>query len=155
MGWSTDTDQFHPLHVMPFDPLETLPKPLLRLIYPVQARSPGSSRSTSPIIEGTKASNLTAAQQLRDQMRKDMLTEIGGEGSDDEVLDLGKRRRDPDDEEERQERKRRKAKEQGAEVEGGEKVDWEGMVSGTKKVLSMDVSGLPDKSILWLTNSSS
>jgi hypothetical protein len=127
---------------MPLDPLGTLPRQLLRLIYPAQALSPSRSRSVSPVLQPIqtfpKESNLTAAEQMREQMRREMLSEMGDEDEDDGLV-LGNRRTDEEDD---SRALGAKAKEQGVEIEGGDTVDWESMVSGTKKVLSMDVSGV-------------
>lgn len=121
--------QFHPLYVMPTDPLGTLPRPLLKLIYPAQALSPSPTGSPEPIL--TKESNLSAAEKLREQMRRDMLTEL----NEDQVLGLDQvasrdRKEDQGDEKDKME----------ASVD--DETDWQAMVSGTKKVLSMEVSQL-------------
>lgn len=138
-----DLLQFHPLHVMPSDALGTLPRPLLRLIYPAQV----GSRSPSPVGEASSApqaavhdptisrsDNLSAAERLREQMRRDMLTQMG-------AVDEGDMRfgvkpptgADVDDRPSKEEVLQQESK-------GYEGVDWESMVSGTKKVLAMDVS---------------
>ena len=115
--------QFHPLHVLPADPLGTLPRPLLRLIYPAQAlsASPSSSRppSPEPIAAYTREKNVSAAEKLRDQMRRDMLSEFGEE-EDGLSTRVSAAKADGGDE----------------EVEG---VDWQAMVSPTKRVLAMEV----------------
>jgi hypothetical protein len=122
--------QFHPLYVMPTDPLGTLPRPLLKLIYPAQALSPSPTGSPEPML--AKESNLSAAEKLREQMRRDMLTEL----DEDQVLGLNQvasrdRKEDQGDEKDKKE----------APVD--DETDWQAMVSGTKKVLSMEVSQLP------------
>jgi len=70
----------------------------------------------------TREKHVSAAERMREQMRRDMLTDLDGEEEDDgdEGLPPG-----------------RKAEEEEADMEG---VDWEEMVSPTKRVLSMDVS---------------
>jgi hypothetical protein len=79
-----------------------------------------------------KESNLSAAEKLREQMRRDMLTEL----DEDQVLGLNQvasrdRKEDQGDEKDKKE----------APVD--DETDWQAMVSGTKKVLSMEVSQLP------------
>ncbi|KIR68309.1 hypothetical protein I314_01808 [Cryptococcus bacillisporus CA1873] len=148
---------FHPLHVLPFDPLSTLPRPLLKLIYPSQldllSPSPSGSPASSPSRSLPKLStygkeeNISAAEKLREQLRRDMLTDLdlgigqsGGEGEEEEegVVRFGV-------EDSRVERPRRELEREreGGEQEHKEKVDykdvnWEEMVPGTKRVLSMD-----------------
>ncbi|KAI9633819.1 uncharacterized protein MKK02DRAFT_38480 [Dioszegia hungarica] len=139
VGFDKETEvKFHPLHVLPFDPLSTLPRPLLILIYPAQALalspSPppaaGPERSPSPPpLFASREKPLTAAEKVREQMRRDMLSSLD-EGEEDPIM---------------------KRKRELGLLDGGEKVedgqadkgDWKGVmwqdeVSGTKKVLSMD-----------------
>lgn len=142
------TGQFHPLHVMPSDALGTLPRPLLRLIYPAQvsSRSPSPTGSASPppaVYDPTisRSENLSAAERLREQMRRDMLTQMGGEDEGDVRFGV-KPKSETDD------RPPTAAEDEQRKKESPE-VDWESMVSGTKKVLTMDVSrGLPHFVIL-------
>lgn len=130
--------QFHPLHVMPSDALGTLPRPLLRLIYPAQvsSRSPSPSHPTSPlpaVYDPTisKSDNLSAAEKLREQMRRDMLSQLGGEEEGKVRFGVGPTTDSED----------RPATEPEVKQEKGyENVDWQSMVSGTKRVLTMDVS---------------
>lgn len=70
---------------------------------------------------------MSAAERLREQMRKDMLSVMGGE--DDSSMRFGVTA---------SEDKAEARKEQEIE-ESYKGVDWEEMVSGTKKVLNMDV----------------
>ncbi|ADV23243.1 Hypothetical Protein CGB_G0290W [Cryptococcus gattii WM276] len=148
---------FHPLHVLPFDPLGTLPRPLLKLIYPSQldllSPSPSGSPASSPSRSLPKLStygkeeNISAAEKLREQLKRDMFTDLdlgigqsGGEGEEEEegVVRFGV-------EDSRVERLRREREREG---EGGERehkeevdykdMNWEEMVPGTKRVLSMD-----------------
>lgn len=128
--------QFHPLHVMPSNALGTLPRPLLRLTYPAQvdSRSPSPTRSPSPppaVYDPTisKSTNLSAAEKLRDQMRRDMLSQLGGEDEENVRFTF----KPPSEAAKIKEEEQR-------ETRGYEGIDWESMVSGTKKVLTMDVS---------------
>ncbi|EAL19884.1 hypothetical protein CNBG0270 [Cryptococcus deneoformans B-3501A] len=139
--------KFHPLHVLPSDPLGTLPRPLLKLIYPSQldllSPSPSSSpsRSLPKLSSFGKEENISAAERLREQMRRDMLTDLDlgadrGEEDEEGVLRFGV-------EESRVERLRREGEGEGEQHEHKEEVDykdvdWEEMVPGTKRVLSMD-----------------
>ncbi|ORY31652.1 hypothetical protein BCR39DRAFT_493693 [Naematelia encephala] len=125
--------KFHPLHVLPTDPLGTLPQPLLKLIYPSQIVSPSRSPSPSEAIQGQPVQrNLTAAEKLREEMRRDMLTQLGGEedsdNDEDDDLAFGKISRQVD---EKPERKKQS-------LEDWDGIDWAEMVSGAKKVLSME-----------------
>jgi hypothetical protein len=63
-------------------------------------------------------------------MRRDMLTQLGGE--DEERVRFGVKPASGEQD--------RAAKEEIKEEKGYEGIDWESVVSGTKKVLSMDVS---------------
>ncbi|WVQ83658.1 hypothetical protein IAT38_005801 [Cryptococcus sp. DSM 104549] len=131
--------QFHPLHILPSDPLRTLPRPLLRLIYPAQVLSPSPSRSASPvpIVAHDKNDNLSAAEKLREQMRREMLSELGGEDSDDEgALRFGL----PSDAKASgsSELEKEKETDEQEKEKAQEGVDWEEMVPGAKRVLSMD-----------------
>lgn len=131
--------QFHPLHVSPSDPLGTLPRPLLILLYPAHAGalSPSPppatrlSRSPNPVpLDASRDKGLTAAERVREQMRRDMLSSL------DEEDPITKRKRElgliGDKEEKSGENQAGKGDYTG--------VDWQDQVSGTKKVLSMDVS---------------
>lgn len=98
-----------------------------------------------------KEENISAAEKLREQLRRDMLTDLdlgvgqsGGEGEEEEegVVRFGV-------EDSRVERLRREREREGEGGEQGHKkevdykvVNWEEMVPGTKRVLSMDVSTL-------------
>ncbi|KAK4683583.1 hypothetical protein P7C73_g6656, partial [Tremellales sp. Uapishka_1] len=108
--------KFHPLHVMPADPLQTLPRPLLRLIYPAQISPEGETAPLPPIESFAADKNMSAAERLRAEMRRDMLGDVG-------------------DVEEVSVEKVKEEQERGEEEEG---VDWEDLVSGTKRVLSME-----------------
>lgn len=126
--------------MLPFDPLGTLPYALLRLIYPSQALSPSRtpprspSPSLPPLPEPTaeRSRIVSEAEKLREKMRKEMLSELGGE--DDEDVKFGISKKDDDGEA----TSLSKAKEEGAKDYEG--VDWQAQVSGTKRVLSMEVS---------------
>jgi len=121
---------------MPSNALGTLPRPLLRLIYPAQvdSRSPSPTRSASPppaVYDPTisRSTNLSAAEKLREQMRRDMLSQLGGEDEENVRFSFKPPTEAAQIKEEEQK-----------ETKGYEGVDWESMVSGTKKVLTMDVS---------------
>ena len=128
---------------MPSDALGTLPYPLLRLIYPAQvsSRSPSPSPPLdlpAPTVKDptiSKTDNLSAAERLREQMRRDMLSQFGGEEEGDVRFGV---RSAVKDEDERPPTKEEEVKRE-KRYEG---VDWQSMVSGTKKVLTMDVSDL-------------
>ncbi|WVQ94927.1 hypothetical protein IAU59_002013 [Kwoniella sp. CBS 9459] len=134
--------KFHPLHILPFDPLSTLPKPLLRLIYPSQAFSPSPSagpepgHAAEPIVAYKDRSNLSAAEKMREQMRRDMLSDLHGDDIDDDdeegVVRFGIL---PDDSSVKREIKDVKATEGENDLSG---VKWEEMISGAKRVLAMD-----------------
>ncbi|BEI84498.1 hypothetical protein CcaverHIS002_0411020 [Cutaneotrichosporon cavernicola] len=127
--------KFHPLHASR-DP-EALPKPLLRLLYPETSVSPGSSPapapSTAPTARAESAAqsaragirnNVNKAEALRDQMRRDMLTELG-EGSEDSIRFGVPIHRDE------------VKAEAAADAVEEAAVDWESMVRGTRRVLAM------------------
>jgi hypothetical protein len=78
----------------------------------------------------SRSTNLSAAEKLREQMRRDMLSQLGGENEENVRFSL----KVPSDE------VARVKEEEQKESKGYEGVDWESMVSGTKKVLTMDVS---------------
>ena len=82
---------------------------------------------------------MSAASLVREQMRKDMLSSLGG----DEELDAGGEEiRFGIPAAKELEAERQRAEElNDAKVEQG--IDWESMVSGTKRVLSMAVSVAP------------
>ncbi|TXT15802.1 hypothetical protein VHUM_00305 [Vanrija humicola] len=120
--------KFHPLWAQPANPA-ALPRPLLRLLYPDDVTP---SRSPSPELEEvalpapvatTRAKNMSAAERLRAQMRRDMLSELGG--SDDGDVKFGVPRAAEEDE----------AKPAPADTD--DKTDWASLVSGTKRVLSL------------------
>lgn len=153
--------QFHPLHVLPFDPLGTLPRPLLKLIYPSQldllspspSGSPASStsRSLPKLSTYGKEENISAAEKLREQLRRDMLTDLdlgeGQSGGEEEEEEEGVVRFGVEDSRLERLRREREREGEGGEQEHKEEVDykdvnWEEMVPGTKRVLSMDVSTL-------------
>ncbi|WVN90023.1 uncharacterized protein L203_105255 [Cryptococcus depauperatus CBS 7841] len=126
--------KFHPLHVSPSDPLDTIPHPLLKLIYPSQL--PSSSRSPSPDIARPhdKSENLSAAEILREQLRRDMLSDLGKVNGEEEsgelrfgVMPSTLSTTLPFDD--------AKSKQQSEEYEG---VNWKELVSPVKRVLSMD-----------------
>ncbi|WWC64837.1 uncharacterized protein I303_107451 [Kwoniella dejecticola CBS 10117] len=134
--------KFHPLHIIPWLPLETIPRPLLKLVYPSQAFSPSppsSPRAQAAPVEGyEKESNLSAAERLRRQMRDDMLSESRGEGdgdSDDEegLMRFGVIKEDDGD---LQEGKKLPSTAEIEDEYAG--VHWEDHVDGVKRVLSMD-----------------
>lgn len=123
--------QFHPLHVSPSAPNESIPKQLKCLLFPEYSPSP------SPPPEGRQrdSANLSEAERMRAKIRREMLS--AADGSDDEGdLAMGARRADV----EREERKAQR-------VEDG--IDWESHLSGVKRVLNEDVGcplGLADVS---------
>ncbi|WVR09636.1 hypothetical protein IAU60_006709 [Kwoniella sp. DSM 27419] len=131
---------FHPLHVFPPDPLGTLPRPLLRLVYPAQAfspsPSPGPETRPEPIQAFEREQNVSAAEKLRAQMRRDMLSELGTEDDDEPgVMRFGVLEND-----EREARKAVATKPSEELTTEEAKLDWEEHVSGTKRVLSMDAA---------------
>ena len=125
-SWMCETEtQFHPLHVMPGDPLGTLPRELLRLIYPAQAYTPSPSRSPSPGLPITeKEDKMTEAERVRQQLRREMLSDL------------------PDDEDDGVDGEAFRTDTHGVKMqeEDYEGVDWDDQVAGTKRVLSMEVS---------------
>jgi hypothetical protein len=136
-------EEYHPLHAMRSNPLKTLPPPLIRLIYPadIGSRSPSPEPihvpgSADPTVEVAERSGryVSEAERTRERMRRDMLTVIPTD-EEDEVL-ARKKRLGLDGEA------------IGAKPVEDTKVygdiDWKEMVSGTKKVLGMDVSW-PDR----------
>lgn len=130
--------QFHPLHVLPFDPLGTLPRPLLKLIYPASAYSPepATTRLPSPPPDAMPIPErerlVSAAEKVREQMRKDMLSSLGQVEDEDRVRFGIPQAKDGKTE----------LREENAKVVEENKVDWAAQVSGTKRVLSMAVSGI-------------
>jgi hypothetical protein len=124
---------------MPSDALGTLPYPLLRLIYPAQvsSRSPSPSPIESPIPAVhdptiSKTDNLSAAERLREQMRRDMLSQLGGDDEGNVRFGVKSASESNERPTTKEDELKREKKHEG--------VDWESMVSGTKKVLTMDVS---------------
>lgn len=71
----------------------------------------------------TREKNVSAAERLREQMRRDMLTDLGDDEEDGPGRTVGKPKKVDED------------------LDG---LEWEDMVSPTKRVLSMDVSGSPE-----------
>ncbi|WVW86410.1 hypothetical protein I302_108456 [Kwoniella bestiolae CBS 10118] len=132
--------KFHPLHILPFSPLTTVPRPLLRLIYPSQVVSPSPSPPPgNGVVEGyEKESNLSAAEKMREQIRRDMLSTLKSEDDDDDGEE-GVVRFGVIGDESREELEGGK-KLQKAEDDEYEGVDWEEHVNGAKRVLSMDPS---------------
>ncbi|OCF30937.1 hypothetical protein I316_07465 [Kwoniella heveanensis BCC8398] len=132
--------KFHPLHILPFDPLSTIPRPLMRLLYPAQAFSPSPSPPPSaarePILAYKDGSNLSAAEKMREQIRRDMLSDLHGpdEDEDDEggVVRFGIL---PDKDDQKREAIK-DATVTGRDDTAG--VIWDEMVSGAKRVLAMD-----------------
>ncbi|KIR98798.1 hypothetical protein L804_03413 [Cryptococcus deuterogattii 2001/935-1] len=121
----------------------------LDLLSPSPSGSPASSPSPSLPELSTygKEENISVAEKLREQLRRDMLTDLdlgvgrsGGEGEEEEegVVRFGV-------EDSRVERLRREREREGEGGEQGHKeevdykdVNWEEMIPGTKRVLSMD-----------------
>ncbi|WRT69997.1 uncharacterized protein IL334_006990 [Kwoniella shivajii] len=125
--------KFHPLHIVPFSPLTTLPKPLLKIVYPAQAYSPSPEPESSTAVEGfERESNLSAAEKLREQMRKDMLSTLAGdeEDNDEGVIRFGLAQED-----ESLAEAKKLDKQKDDEYRG---VNWQEHVQGAKRVLSMD-----------------
>ena len=133
------------------NPLKTLPKPLKRLIYPVEvvSESPDSEPTelpdAQPIIgpimpdmptaqpTGTETKHeryISEAEKTRERMRRDMLTAIPTEAED--TIQARKRALGLDGEGE--------GEKAGEDKNRYQKIVWAEMVSGTKKVLAMDVS---------------
>ena len=136
------------------NPLKTLPKPLKRLIYPVEvvSESPDSELpelpDEQPIIgpvmpdmpsvqpTGTETKHeryISEAEKTRERMRRDMLTAIPSE--EENTIQARKRALGLDGEGEGDKAEEDKKRYQ--------KIVWAEMVSGTKKVLAMDVSVHP------------
>ncbi|KAL1410825.1 hypothetical protein Q8F55_001768 [Vanrija albida] len=118
--------KFHPLWAQPANPA-ALPRPLLRLIYPDEA-SPSGSRSPSPALElaapepaaSSREKNMSAAERLRAHMRRDMLSELGGDEDGD--VRFGAAPKDSESD-------------KPAPTEPDE-TDWPALVSPTKRVLA-------------------
>jgi hypothetical protein len=118
--------QFHPLHVSPSAPNESIPKQLKCLLFPEYTPSP------SPPPEGRQrdSANLSEAERMRAKIRREMLQ--AEEASEDEGdLPMGGRKPDA----EREERKAQRVENE---------IDWESHLSGVKRVLNEDVSYLAD-----------
>ncbi|TYJ58984.1 hypothetical protein B9479_000423 [Cryptococcus floricola] len=139
--------KFHALHVLPFDPLGTMPRPILKLIYPAAlspSPSPSASRSGSPlpnIVAHGKEENKSEAERLREQMRRDMLSDIDGAevgGDEEKDVKFGVGPDTPPKREKVEDEEKKKEGEQVEEKEDYEGVDWEEHVAGTKRVLSME-----------------
>ncbi|WWC91949.1 uncharacterized protein L201_006901 [Kwoniella dendrophila CBS 6074] len=145
---------FHPLHILPFSPLNTIPRPLLKMIYPSQVISPLSSPEPEPPQIGIggyeKQSNLSAAEKIREQMRKDMLSSSSSSSNnlhindDDEdydgedgIMKFGVMKNENSIEREEQGKKLEQIKIQEDKYQG---VNWNEHVEGSKRVLSMDPS---------------
>jgi hypothetical protein len=97
---------------MPGKP-ETIPKPLFNLIYPNEVYD--YDDESRDVDSGFDNAKLSVQERVREQMRRDMLSDIG------EEVNIGKV-------------KEEKANDQ---YEG---IDWQEHVVGTKKVLGMSVS---------------
>lgn len=119
---------------MPFDPLGTLPRPLLKLIYPASAYSPEpiTPRLASPPPDAVPERErlVSAAEKVREQMRRDMLSSLGQVDDEDNVRFGIPQAKDD----------KAELREEDAKVVEENKVDWPAQVSGTKRVLSMAVS---------------
>ncbi|WWC72246.1 uncharacterized protein I206_106208 [Kwoniella pini CBS 10737] len=130
--------KFHPLHIIPWLPLQTIPRPLLKLIYPSQAFSPSPSPPPqTTAVEGyEKESNLSAAEKLREQMRRDMLSTLKSDANSDDDDEEGLVRfgiiKEDDDGLEEGKKLERKYEDEFAGV------DWNDQVNGAKRVLAMD-----------------
>lgn len=107
-----------------------LPHELLRLIYPDEV----SSRSTSPEFEEVplpvppvtaREKNMSAAERLRAQMRRDMLSDLGEKDEEDIKFGVVAPKADGED------------KPVPAAAAAGADVDWPSLVSGTKRVLAL------------------
>jgi hypothetical protein len=119
-----NTSQFHPLWIIPSAPLQTIPRPLIRLIDPETADTlPDEPDPALTIRGGSPGANLSAADRMREEMRRDALAEV----SDDEDVP-------------RTEGKDREEKEPEPQV------DWESFIPSVHRVLRMDVSTLPPHS---------
>ena len=110
---------FHPLWIMPCSPLTTLPRPLIRLIDPELADSlPADAPDALQIRPGSPRANVSAADRMREEMRRDALVEL---------------------DEEAEEPKPEMAKKEETE-EGEADVDWASFIPSVHRVLRMDVS---------------
>lgn len=112
---------FHPLWIMPSSPLTTLPRPLIRLIDPELADSlPADAPDAMQIRPGSPRGNVSAAERMREDMRRDALVELN------------------DEEEEEEDPTPKMAKKE--ETEGEADVDWASYIPSVRRVLRMDVS---------------
>jgi len=88
------------------------------------------------VLGYTREKNVSAAERLRDQMRRDMLADLGDEEDD---VTFGRKG---------EAEEKRKKGETGEEAEEMDGVNWEEMVSPIKRVLSMDVCRAEDSKIV-------
>ncbi|WOO81534.1 G patch domain-containing protein 11 [Vanrija pseudolonga] len=123
--------KFHPLWAQPGNPA-ALPRELLRLIYPDEVSSRSASEELEevplpvPVAASARENNMSAAERLRAQMRRDMLSDLGGGEGEDEDIRFGVAPPKDDDED--------KPAPAGADEA---EIDWPSLVSGTKRVLSL------------------
>jgi hypothetical protein len=85
------------------------------------------------VLGSAAEKNVSAAERLREQMRRDMLSELGTE---DDILSVGKSRTEGD----ASAAAKASATMDEVVLDETSGVDWDEQVSGTKRVLSMDVS---------------
>ncbi len=139
--------QFHPLHVIPSHPKETIPRPLLRIVLPdvgleLDASHPDETAPLpDPVIGKPLDENKSEAERMREMMKRDAL---------DELNDL-----DGEEEGEKEGKVAMKnaigMKHDGLNGASGPPaadtsdpseapIDWYSHVSGVNRVLAMDVS---------------
>lgn len=133
-----------------------MPRPLLKLLYPDLTPSPSSSPEPSPAPlpaqsetapppvlprpSSTVRNNFNKAEQLREQMRREMLSSLGADDVDADSVRFGiPVARDEAKEE---------LKAEEAQAAADAEVDWAEMVSGTKRVLSM----APEEQLAYLVS---
>jgi hypothetical protein len=152
-------EQFHPLHVIPTHPRETIPRPLLRLIFPdlaaeLDAISPEDDTSSrllsAPPVQGRSLDdNKSEAEKMREMMRRDALQDEMDEEEEEEEEDESGRLRMKSGAVAASSGGAvpvaAKAAEDGPEKEDADTAeppeDWQSHVSGVKRVLAMDVGG--------------
>lgn len=116
---------FHPLWIIPSAPLETMPRPLIRLVDPETADTLLPDEDEGEGIRGrSPAGNVGAADRMREEMRRDALGEIS------------------DDEHEVIPEPKLKAKEETMRETDGEPshIDWPSFIPAVHRVLRMNVS---------------
>ncbi|EJT45576.1 hypothetical protein A1Q1_06022 [Trichosporon asahii var. asahii CBS 2479] len=122
---------FHPLHADPLNP-GALPTPLRARLWPDATPPPSppldpATTRADPTAEPLKFRN--EAERVRAQMRRDMLTTLGPNADDEDIrFSISVPERDEEKEALKQEAADEKA------------MDWDEVVSGTKRVLAMNAA---------------